>query len=223
MVKAILWDNDGVLVDTEHLYYRATQRVLESVGITLTEEMFIDLFLVQAVGAWHLAEASGISQDDVSRLREQRNSLYLSYLQAGNTAIVGVEQVLKRLHGTYRMGIVTSAHREHFDAIHATTGLTKYFDFVLASEDYTQYKPDPEPYLLAIQRMGFGANECIAVEDSQRGLRSAVGAGLRCVVIPRGLTRSGSFPGAYKVMNDINELPPVVEELSARSSHPPSG
>ena len=54
--KAILWDNDGVLVDTEQLYFEATQQILQSVGIELTKEQYIELFLVQGKGAWHLAE-----------------------------------------------------------------------------------------------------------------------------------------------------------------------
>src|SRR5687768_16359321 len=71
MVEAIFWDNDGVLVDTEHLYFEATRRVLASVDIPLTEEDYRELFLVQGRGAWHLAEAR-----DVQALKQQRNALY---------------------------------------------------------------------------------------------------------------------------------------------------
>jgi beta-phosphoglucomutase-like phosphatase (HAD superfamily) len=60
MIKAIFWDNDGVLVDTERLYFRATQHVLATVGIPLTKEQYIDLFLVQGKGAWHLAADKGL-------------------------------------------------------------------------------------------------------------------------------------------------------------------
>jgi hypothetical protein len=61
MIKAIFWDNDGVLVDTERLYFHATQHVLATVGILLTKEQYIALFLVQGKGAWHLAAEKGIS------------------------------------------------------------------------------------------------------------------------------------------------------------------
>ena len=69
MVKAILWDNDGVLVDTEHLYFAATQHVLASAGISLTQEQYIELFLMQGKGAWHLAEERGVPSVDIDRLR----------------------------------------------------------------------------------------------------------------------------------------------------------
>ena len=82
MFKAILWDNDGVLVETEHLYFQATQHVLGSVGIQLTEEQYIELFLVQGRGAWHLAEEHGIAPSDIDRLREERDALYGRWLRS---------------------------------------------------------------------------------------------------------------------------------------------
>jgi HAD superfamily hydrolase (TIGR01509 family) len=206
MIKAILWDNDGVLVDTEHLYFLATQQVLASVGITLTQEMYVDLLLVQGRGAWHLAEAKGMSPMDVDQLRNQRNALYLKLVTTQAKVIDGVEEVLSTLYGRYMMGVVTSSKREHFESVHRNTGLIKYFAFVLTGEDYSRFKPDPEPYLMAIRKTGLEKKECIAVEDSERGLTSATAAGLKCIVIPNGLTRSGTFPGAYKVLESIRAL-----------------
>jgi HAD superfamily hydrolase (TIGR01509 family) len=218
MIRAILWDNDGVLVDTEHLYFRATQQVLATVGIALTEGIYIDLFLTRAIGAWHLAEAKGIPPDGIARLKAQRNALYLRSLGTNIKAIDGVGEVLEQLHETYLMGVVTSSHREPFEAIHRSTGFMKYFAFTLTSEDYTKYKPDPEPYRLAIERTSFRAEECIAIEDSWRGLTSATAARLRCIVVPRGFTRTGTFTGAYAVLNDVREIPAVIRGMKNHDS-----
>ncbi len=128
-----------------------------------------------------------------------------------------MQEVLAELHGKYKMGIVTSSLREHFDIIHRSTGLLKYFDFIVASGDYTKYKPDPEPYLVAIQKTGFAAEDCIAIEDSLRGLLSATRAGIRCYVIPNPLTRTSDFASAYKVLNHVREI--LVElNSTARTS-----
>ena len=213
MIKAILWDNDGVLVDTEHLYFLATQQVLASVGITLTKEMYVELLLVQGRGAWHLAEEKGVSPAEVARLRDLRNTLYLKLVNTQAKVIEGVEEVLSTLYGKYIMGVVTSSKREHFESIHSKTGLMKYFAFILTGEDYDRHKPDPEPYVLAVERTRFKKEECIAVEDSERGLISATAAGLKCIVIPRGLTRSGEFVGAYKVLENIRELPAELDGM----------
>jgi HAD superfamily hydrolase (TIGR01509 family) len=208
--KAILWDNDGVLVDTEHLYFKATQEILRSIGIPLTDEQYLELFLRQGKGAWHLVEESGVAPTDVDRLRDERNALYGRWLSEGPRAIDGVASVLGALHGKYIMGVVTSSRRDHFDLIHQSTDLLKYFDFVLTSGDFARVKPDPDPYLRAIERSGVDADACVAVEDSERGLESARQAGIRCIVIPTALTRGCRFAGAHRILDSVRDLPGVL-------------
>jgi HAD superfamily hydrolase (TIGR01509 family) len=213
-IKAILWDNDGVLVDTEHLYRDATREVLATAGVDLTDEHYRELFLTQNNGAWHLASRLGHSDSAIAAMRKDRDLRYAKLLAARNHAIAGVEEVLAALHGRYAMAIVTSSQRTHFDIIHAATGFLRYFDFVLAREDYVNSKPDPEPYRTAIERMRLTAAECIAVEDTPRGLIAATGAGVRCIVIPNLLTQGGDFAAAHKVIEHVRELPRLLDELS---------
>ena len=80
-------------------------------------------------------------------------------------------------------------------------------------EDYGQSKPSPEPYLTAMQRNGLAAEECLVIEDSERGLRAALAAGLRCVVVPHGMTRGMDFTGALRQLDDIREVPALVGAL----------
>src|ERR1700680_1211598 len=182
MIKAIFWDNDGVLVDTEHLYFQATQHVLASIGIHLTQEQYIELFLVQGRGAWHLAEERGIAPGGIDQLRHQRNARYSEFIAPATRLTPDIARVLDALHGKYVMGVVTSSRKDHFDLIHRATGLLKYFDFVLTASDYSRVKPDPEPYLRAVDRSGVGRAACVAIEDSERGLESATRAGISCIV-----------------------------------------
>jgi HAD superfamily hydrolase (TIGR01509 family) len=210
VTKAIFWDNDGVLVDTEHLFFRATWQILASAGIHLTQEEYIELFLVQGRGAWHLAEESGLAPSVIDRLRDERNALYSCWLAQAPRLSAGIATVLDALHGKYVMGVVTSSRKDHFDLIHRTTGLLKYFDFVLTAGDYGRAKPDPAPYLLAVARSGAARESCVAVEDSQRGLESAKRAGIRCIVVPNALTLGGNFAGAHRILGSVGEIPAVL-------------
>jgi HAD superfamily hydrolase (TIGR01509 family) len=210
MIKAIFWDNDGVLVDTERLYFAATQQILATVGVTLSKEQFIESILVQGKGAWHLAIEKGVSPNYVGDLRNQRNSLYGKLLRQDCSIIDGIREVLENLNGRYLMGIVTSSRKEHFELIHQSSGLLKYFNFVLTGDDYTKYKPNPDPYLLAINKSGFKKEECIAIEDSERGLRSAKSAGISCIVVPTELTKTGNFSQADKILGNIKEILEVL-------------
>lgn len=214
MLKAILWDNDGVLVDTEHLYLAATREVLLRQGIELSDDDYHDLFLTRSRGILHFAEIHGWPDAALEAIRRERNARYAALLREQSCVLDGVEHVLTRLHGRYGMGIVTSALREHFDIIHATSGLLRYFDFVLASGDYTDPKPHPAPYLKAVERAGVEPHECLVIEDSERGLASATAAGLKCVVVPSRLTAGRPFAAAHRVLGNIRELLSLVRELS---------
>jgi HAD superfamily hydrolase (TIGR01509 family) len=209
-IKAIFWDNDGVLVETEELYFEATRQTLATIGVDLTEAQYIELFLVQGKGAWHLAEERGIAPAEIERLREARNSLYGAWLRAAPRIVPGIGGALDALHGKYVMGVVTSSRKDHFTVIHEHTGLLRYFDFVLTAGDYARAKPDPAPYLRAIERSGVEPEACVAIEDSERGLESATRAGIRCIVVPSALTRARTFAGAHRVLRSVSEIPAAL-------------
>jgi len=206
LITCVFFDNDGILVDTEHLYMEASRNVLAERGITLSEADYIELFMRQNRGLLHYADECGWAADDLLAMRARRNHLYAAMLEREPLVLDGVEETLQALHGRVRMAIVTSSRRDHFDIIHGRTGLLRYFDFVLTDGDYTVSKPDPAPYLTAVARAGVDPASCLVVEDSERGLTAAVAAGLRCVVVPSRLTRGSRFDGAWRVLDDVREV-----------------
>ncbi len=208
--KALLWDNDGVLVDTERWYFQATREVMAEVGIELTPALYFEHFLASSGGTWHLAAARGLSEADIERLRVKRNRKYLHHLDTEALPISGVREALEALRPHFRMGIVTSSRRDHFEAIHRRTGFLEYFEFALTHDDYTNSKPDPEPYLRAIERMGLPASECLAIEDAPRGLAAARAADLDCWVIPTDLSRAADFSRATRVLKSVSEIPALL-------------
>lgn len=212
-INAIFFDNDGILVDTEKLYFEATRRIFAKIGIELTTEMYIEYFLVNSHGTWHLAKAMGHSELRISELRTERNNIYSKLLAEEMQIIPGAEETVKKLHGRYKLGIVTSSRRDHFDIIHSKTGLLKYFDFALTSDDFKNTKPDPEPYLKALEKSGRGKEECLVIEDSLRGLTAARKAGLKCCVIPTGLTKFSDFSDADFILDNISDLPRILDGM----------
>lgn len=212
----VLWDNDGVLVDTEGLYFRATQEVLRLVGIQLTADQFKEISLRRGESTFVLAVERGIIDDEIARLRAERDRRYAELLGSQSWAIDGAEEVLRSLHGQVRMGVVTSARRIHFETAHASTGLRQYLDFVLTREDYQHTKPHPEPYLTAMARHDLRPEDCIVVEDSERGLAAATAAGLACLIVLSDWSRDADFSGAAKVLKNIRDVPEGV--LKRRSA-----
>ncbi|WP_437791911.1 HAD family hydrolase [Sorangium sp. So ce693] len=206
MFKAILWDNDGVLVDTEGLYFQATRETIASVGVELTIDDYRQLFLVEARGAWHLAGARGVDEAGVRRLADERDRRYLELVAGGDTLLPGVREVVTELAARFRMAIVTSSKPEPFQRAHAATGLLRWFEFALTRDQYARAKPDPEPYRIACERLGLAARDVLVIEDSERGLRSAKAAGLTCWVVPSPLTAPSDFTGADAELGSLREV-----------------
>ena len=205
-LTAILWDHDGVLVDTERLYFQATRDVLGHAGVEFTADQYRQLLLVEGRGAWHLAEARGVRKEEIDKLRAARDHLYHDLLTRGDVLVAGALRLLERLRPRYRMAVVTTSQRAHFDAIHARTGLRELVEFVLTREDYVHCKPHPEPYLQALERLSLPAEQCVVIEDSERGLRSAQAAGLCCWIVRSEFTAGFAFEGAERCFSSLAEL-----------------
>jgi HAD superfamily hydrolase (TIGR01509 family) len=213
MIKAVFWDNDGVLVATEHLYYQASAEILSTFGIELSPQVFAEISLRRGESVLDLAVAAGCPPAALEQLRRKRNERYAELLRHPPQVLAGVAETLSTLSGKVRQGVVTSCRRDHFDIIHGASGLAPFFDFVLTREDYQQSKPHPEPYLTALRHCGLHADECLVVEDTERGLRAALAAGLRCVVIPGPLTDGANFSGATAMLSGAHEVLAEVARL----------
>jgi HAD superfamily hydrolase (TIGR01509 family) len=207
MIGCVFFDNDGVLVDTERLYFEATRQTMAAHGVELTRQAFMEYFLRQNLGAWHLLAEAGYSIRSIEDLKRQRDALFAALLGSEDIEIPGAEAVLAALHGRVTIGVVTSSHRDHFAIIHQRTGFSRYFDFVVDGDDCENTKPDPEPYRRALERVSRPASECLVIEDSERGLLAAKAAGLKCWVIPTELAEGSDFSRADALLGSIGELP----------------
>lgn len=206
MWKALLWDHDGVLVDTEKFYFQANRELLAEVGATLSEADYIRYLLIEGTGAWHLAAERGCSAAEIAELKRRRDERYRQLLLAEDVTIAGIAELLAELKSHVRMAIVTSSRRPDFDAIHDRTDLRRHFELILAREDYGLSKPHPEPYQTAVARLQLTAADCLVIEDSERGLSAAKAAGLTCWVIPSILTRTSNFAAADRQFADLSSL-----------------
>jgi HAD superfamily hydrolase (TIGR01509 family) len=207
--KYILFDHDGVLVDTEFWYYKAGERALADIGLTLDKDQYLrDMNL--GLGTWAQARQAGIDELTIGRQREVRNDYYQEYLRTEDIEIEGVVEVLEELSRYVRMAIVTTAKRVDFDAIHERRQIRPFMDFVLVREDYKLAKPHPEPYLTGLKRLGAAREETLVVEDSARGLSSAVAAGIDCAIVYNDFTSAHDFSRANYRIGVLAELKDII-------------
>lgn len=209
MKRCILFDHDGVLVDTESWYYKAGERALADIGLTLDRDQYLR-DMNQGLGTWAQVSAAGIDEQTIDRQREVRDSYYREYLRTESIEIDGVVEALAELSKYVRMAIVTTAKRADFEIIHENRQIRPFMEFVLVREDYKLAKPHPEPYLTGLKRLGATKEETLVVEDSSRGLNSAVAAGIDCVVVRNDFTKTNDFSQASYRIETLIELKDII-------------
>jgi HAD superfamily hydrolase (TIGR01509 family) len=212
MKSYILWDHDGVLVDTERWYFEATKQAIQALGIDLSQSEYL-LNMAAGRSAWEIARLQGATEEEVERQRAIRDRLYQRFLLDHDIEIPGVIEVLQELSSAYQMAIVTTAKRADLELIHQRRAIVNHMSFVLAKGDYVRSKPAPDPYLAALERFGAQPHEAIVVEDSERGLRAAVAAGIDCVVVANEFVAEQDLSSATHHIASIRELPALLKGL----------
>lgn len=207
MIRTILFDNDGVLVDTEKMYFEATRVAFAAAGVALTSEIWANGYLGRAKTSRKIAERMGISPALIPKVLERRDGLFWADVALGVQVMPHVRETLAKLSGNVRMAIVTGAPRSRFEKIHEATGLSSHFDAVIARDEPEEAKPSPQLYLRAMEQLRVQPDECLAVEDSPRGAVAAIAAGIKCCVIPTFLTDLTLCPKECVVLPCFAQLP----------------
>lgn len=206
MKKFLLFDNDGVLVETEPLYFKANEKILkDELGLVLDLDEYLKI-MARGGTSWEIAHQNNIPQNIINQCRIKRDALYQHYLQHENIEIPNIKIILKELSKRFKMGIVTTSRREDFNLIHHNRGIVDFMDFTLCVEEYTHAKPHPEPYLKGLEKFNAHPDEALVIEDSQRGLMSAYEAKIECVIVKNEFTQSHDFSKATYFIHSLEEL-----------------
>ncbi len=205
MIEAILWDMDGVLVDTADLHFRAWRRLLSELGRSLTEEEFRatfglrnDLILRDLLGDTPAGEIERLSYRKEAFFREQA---------AGRVRPLpgAVELVRRAREAGRRMAVVTSTPRANIDLVLESAGLAGNFDAIVAAEDVSQGKPDPEGFLLAARMLSVAPERCLVIEDAPGGIEAARRAGM-CSLAVATTHRRQELAAADSVVDSLSEV-----------------
>ena len=181
MIRGLLFDLDGTLVDTHQANFEAYRRALADCGVVLSHEAFMEVVGHQAMTFLPML-APGLSQDEYRQITERKAVYYkeVIHLSVANTALI---KFLDDAGGKNRTALVTSAKRGNAENVLQHHGLTDKFDLIITSDDVATSKPSPEPYLLALEKLGLKPEEAIAFEDSAVGVQAAEAAGIAVVPI----------------------------------------
>ena len=206
MIKAVFFDLDGTLADTERQNAEAVARVLAAHGRPMTEE---EREFVIGHG-WaeiyrHLREHGGIdlSYPDLMRAAAREREKLIA--EEGLDVLPGAVDAVRRMTERWRAAVVSGSSREEIDMCLRSLGVLDRFAFFVGAEDTSRGKPFPDGYLLAAERLGVRPAACLVLEDSTAGIKAARAAGMRCVAV-----RAGNFAGQPQEEADL-----IVDTLEA--------
>jgi beta-phosphoglucomutase len=224
MIRAVVFDFDGVIANSEPLHFRAYRDVLAERDLTLTEAAYYERYLgYDDIGAFRaIAADSGVTLDEeavgglVARKAERLEALE----RDGSVLFPGARAAIQRIAAVWPTAIASGALKPEILRVLDHEQLRGFFPIVVSAEDTAASKPDPAPYLRAVALLGAGIeqlhpSECLAIEDSRWGLVSARGAGLRTVAITHTYPASELAEAADAVIAHLDQFTPeLVAALS---------
>ncbi|MBN2423019.1 HAD family phosphatase [Candidatus Woesearchaeota archaeon] len=213
MIKGIIFDMDGVLIDTNRLHYNRWNRLFKRYyNINLSEEEFaVNLGESSVAFADHFIKKYSLGIDTKTLLEKIRadNEEFKNNLKLKP----GINEFIKKYKNEFKFALATGAQTSSGKKALKRFNLTDFFDYVVGGNDVSNSKPDPEIFLNAAENLGLNKEECIVIEDSQNGLTAAKRAGMKCIIIIDEFTAHHDFSKADFVLDSINEL--TIEKINS--------
>ena len=214
MIRGVLFDLDGTLADTERLQWAAYRRVLAEFGVDVGLEEYRRHWIAVEGGPEYACRTYALPIT-AEELRVRKGAAYRALIEAGVPAIAGARAVLERLRASHRLAVATNTVRAEVEVVLRHLDVGGMLDAVVAREDYARPKPAPDAYLAAAAALELGPSECVVVEDTQRGVRAGLAAGIPVIAVPSDLTFDNDFTGCLRRLASLAELTPeLLDELS---------
>lgn len=219
MIKALIFDFDGLIIDTEAADYQAWLEIYRGCGLDYPLSEFqntIGLYSSVPVPLDQLDELKGPLDREFINSRRSQRAMELAMRQP---LLPGVLSYLEDVHHLgLQAAIASSSPRTWLDCFLEPRNLTHYFDVIVTGDTVSQAKPSPELFNKAIHKLGVNSNEALILEDSYYGLLAAQAAGIRCVIIPSSLTSGMDFHNADLVLDslDCKPLDQLLEFFNTR-------
>ena len=195
MLRAVIFDFNGIIVDDEPIHFKLFQRVLGEEGITLTEKDYYARYLGfddrGAFSAGYHENKRSLSENKLAELIARKAAYYQEAIRDHVTIFPGVETLIANLSPRLPLAVASGALRDEIETILSTAALLQRFTAIVAAEDVRHGKPEPEIFLKALEQINAGrdahdqinAGDCVVIEDSKEGIKGARRAAMKCLAV----------------------------------------
>jgi beta-phosphoglucomutase family hydrolase len=223
MLEAVIFDFDGVITDSEILHFRAFNKVLAQHGLELNKKEYYSNYLglsdIDCFGTLIDENRLGVEKAQIQSLIQQKTRVFEQLARTDGKIIEGVREFLNMLTAARMpIAICSGALRAEIELILEDAGLRRLFDVIVSAEEVTRGKPDPEGFLLALQRLNetvlapITPGQCIVIEDSHWGLKAAHAAGMHTIAVTN-TYEAAQLEAAQCVVTRLSDL--TMDDLAA--------
>lgn len=213
MKQAVIFDFDGVLIDSEGLQYKAYLEVLSHYDVWVSLEEYAEFWIAAGNGPEHAVSTYHLPVTP-DQLRQLKNPVYHAILRDEVTLMPAVVSTLERVGAKLPLALATNSNRLDVGFVLKRFDLARHFAEVVTRDDYVSPKPAPDAFLRAAERLEVPAPRCVVVEDAYKGVIAAKTAGARVVAVPNDYTRNNDFSSADRILARLDDLTlDLIDEL----------
>jgi HAD superfamily hydrolase (TIGR01509 family) len=217
MTRGVVFDLDGVLIDSEGLWHRATNEVLKEWGLSVTAEEYGRDWIGTALGP-EFGVVHFKLPIDAEEFRRRRKPIVTGLVQKEARLMPGAAAAVERLAARWPLAVATNSYAAAAEPVLERLGVRPHFRELVTRERYAQAKPAPDAYVAAAAALGAPPRSCVAIEDTPRGIESAAGAGMRTIAVPNEFTRGLDFAQADLVVAGLDAVTAALVESLVRNT-----
>ncbi|MBI4334174.1 MAG: HAD family phosphatase [Chloroflexi bacterium] len=205
--QVIIWDMDGVIVDSAQLHFRSWRAAFQHYKVGYTYEDFRHTFGQKNENAIRHVLGPGVSPETIASIAGEKEECFRSLIRQGELQIFpGAKKLIRDLYKAgFPMALASSAPLENIELILKSLRLKPCFSAIVSGEDVTEGKPDPQVFLLAARRLNAAPRDCLVIEDAVAGVEAAKRAGMKCVAVTN-TSPTGSLNQADLVIDALKQL-----------------
>ncbi|MBW7992129.1 MAG: HAD family phosphatase [Planctomycetes bacterium] len=205
MITAVIFDLDGLLADTEKLHLSAYQTAFSELGFELSNEEYANHWIRCGQGTDAFIAQRNLAVDP-NLVRREKSRLYKKLVSSSAQPMPGARELLGALQGRKPMGLATSSHPKDAQAVINALDFEDFFCCVATKGSVERIKPYPDIFLYVANEMNIPPENCLVLEDAEKGILAADAAGMKSIAVPNIHTMSNDFSKATLVMNSLEEV-----------------